>query len=206
MKNALADLYDGLAATYDQNRGRFDMTEVFEDFYRRLPRPPGEVLDLGCGAGEPFAAAFMDRGWLVTGVDFSPGMLRLAARHVPGMRTLYADMRTVAFAPGRFDAITLIYALFHVPRDDQTTLFADMFSWLKPEGRALFTYATEEYTGQPAFDGHKEFLGQTLYYSHKTPESLYRDLQQIGFVIEARDYREIGGETFLWVTVAKPPL
>jgi hypothetical protein len=67
----------------------------------------------------------------------------------------------------------------------------------------LFTYATSEYTGQGEFDGYKEFMGQQFYYSHKTPEELYTDLERIGFRIEARDYRDIGGEVFLWVTAGK---
>lgn len=57
--------------------------------------------------------------------------------------------------------------------------------------------------GNDEFDGYKEFLGQQLYYSHKTPAALWTDLENTGFRIMARDYREIGGETFLWVTVSK---
>jgi hypothetical protein len=53
-------------------------------------------------------------------------------------------------------------------------------------------------------DGYKELMGQQLYYIHKTRNALYKDLETIGFDIEARDVREIGGEVFLWVTVAKP--
>jgi hypothetical protein len=29
-------------------------------------------------------------------------------------------------------------------------------------------------------------------------------LEKTGFRIESKDYRDIGGETFLWVTVTKP--
>ncbi len=44
-------------------------------------------------------------------------------------------------------------------------------------------------------------MGNSLYYGHKTPEALYRDLETAGFSLEDAAYREIGGETFLWVTV-----
>jgi hypothetical protein len=44
-------------------------------------------------------------------------------------------------------------------------------------------------------------LGEELYYSHKTPQDLYKDLINAGFKIVSADYRAIGGETFLWVTV-----
>ncbi len=202
-KPNLAQVYDRFAETYEANRGQFDMGPILSDFFQRLP-PKGRLLDLGCGAGEPFAAAFVQRGWSVVGVDFSPKMLALAARYVPEMERICADMRQVDFPPETFDAISLIYSLFHVPRDDHPALFQKWFRWLKPGGKVLFTYATQDYTGQPEFDGYKEFLGESLYYSHHRPEPLYECLQEIGFQIEAKENRSIGGETFLWVVLAKP--
>jgi cyclopropane fatty-acyl-phospholipid synthase-like methyltransferase len=199
----LSEIYDEFAEDYEQNRGLFDMSAVLESFYRCLGSDKGRLLDLGCGAGEPFARWFIDRGWEVTGVDFSSRMLALAARYVPEMKTFQADMRDVEFGAGEFDAITAIYSLFHVPRQDHAQLFSKFHRWLAPEGSVLFTYATAEYTGEAAFDGYKEFLGQQLYYSHNSTEKLYTDLQQNGFAVEARDYREIGNEVFLWVTARR---
>ncbi|HBH35436.1 MAG TPA: class I SAM-dependent methyltransferase [Gammaproteobacteria bacterium] len=204
MRKSLSRIYDEFADTYEESRGIFDMSEVFDTFYQRFDTEKGSILDLGCGAGEPLAATFIKRGWSVTGVDFSQRMLELAARYVPDMDTIHADMRNVEFGPGQFDAITIIYALFHLPRDEHAVLFAKIFDWLRPNGKLLFTYATREYTGQLEFDGYKEFMGQQLYYSHKSPERLYADLEMVGFDIEAWDYRNIGGELFLWVTANKP--
>lgn len=203
MNTSLLKIYDGFAQTYEENRGLFDMTEVFNSFYEELGSKKGRLLDLGCGAGEPFPRLLIDRGWKVTGVDFSGKMLELAAKYVPEMKTIQSDMLKVEFEPNQFDAITAIYSLFHVPSTDHLSLFEKFYKWLVPQGKALFTYATQEYTGQTEFDGYKEFMGQELYYSHKKPEELYTDLEQIGFNIESRIYREIGGETFLWVTMSK---
>jgi cyclopropane fatty-acyl-phospholipid synthase-like methyltransferase len=198
------EIYDKFADTYEENRGLFDMSEVFDAFYERLEATKGNLLDLGCGAGEPIARYFIDRGWAVTGVDFSDRMLELAAKYVPEMQAIHADMRDITFDPEQFDAITAIYSIFHVPRGDHAALFANLYQWLRPEGKVLFTYATKEYTGSAAFDGYKEFMGRKLYYSHKSPQQLYTDLNRIGFVIDATDYRNIGNEIFLWVTARKP--
>ena len=179
------------------------MTAVFNDFYKRLKTQNGNLLDLGCGAGEPFPRFFIDRGWKVTGVDFSPKMLKMASKYVPEMQTINADMLDVELAPNQFDAITAIYSFFHVPCAEHAMLFEKLYQWLKPHGKALFTYATKEYTGQIEFDGYKEFMGQRLYYSHKSPDTLFADLTNIGFKIEATDYRDIGNEIFLWVTISK---
>lgn len=75
---------------------------------------------------------------------------------------------------------------------------------MKPGGKLLFTYATKEYTGAEIFNGYKEFLGEKLFYSHTTPDHLAAVLKSIGFTIESAQYRNIGGETFLWMTVGKP--
>ncbi len=204
MRKSLARIYDEFADTYEENRSIFDITEVFDAFYGRFDIEKGRVLDLGCGAGEPFAANFIKQGWEVTGVDFSRRMLELATKYVPNMDTIYADICDVEFGPDQFDAVTIIYALFHVARDDHMTLFEKIFDWLRPNGKLLFTYATQEYTGQLEFDGYKEFIGQQLYYSHKSPDRLYADLEMVGFNINAQDYRNIGGEVFLWITVSRP--
>jgi len=203
MNNSLQIIYDKFARTYEENRGLFDMTEVFKSFYEQLDVKNGNLLDLGCGAGEPFPRLFIDRGWKVTGVDFSGKMLTLASKYVPEMKTIKADVRAVEFEPNQFDAITAIYSLFHLPSVDHLALFEKLYQWLGPQGKVLFTYATKEYTGQIEFDGYKEFMGQKLYYSHKNPEKLYADLEEIGFNIESKIYREIGGEMFLWVIVSK---
>ena len=200
----LREIYDGFAGTYGENRGMFDMEEVLHPFYKCLGIKKGKLLDLGCGAGEPFARFFIDRGWKVTGVDFSKGMLELASTYVPEMETIQADMCEVEFESNQFEAITVIYSLFHVSSKEHATLFDKLYRWLRPKGKALFTYATKEYTGSDEFDGYKEFMKQKLYYSHKSPDKLYADLENIGFNIESTDYRNIGNEIFLWVTVSKP--
>ncbi len=201
MKPTLLDIYDEFAAVYESNRGLFDMSPVLGPFFDGLARPKGRLLDLGCGAGEPFPRYFLDRGWEVYGVDFSKKMLHLAAQYAPGMHTICDDMLEVEFAPAQFDAVTCIYSLFHVPRARHPELFAKFRRWLRPGGQVLFTYATKAYTGADEFDGEKEFMGQRLFYSHASPETLRAQLAAAGLAVRAFDYRDIGGETFLWATV-----
>src|SRR5690606_22089200 len=142
--------------------------------------------------------------WRVTGVDFSPRMLELARRHAPGMRTICCDMSEVEFPADSFDAAIAVYSLFHVPREKHPRLFEKFARWLRPGGHALFTYATHEYTGAKTFDGTKEFLGERLFYSHDEQPVLFENLERSGLEIKSARNREIGGETFLWMTVVKP--
>lgn len=203
MNLELQEIYDNFAEDYEKNRNLFDMTEVLAAFYESFKLEKGSLLDLGCGAGEPFAREFINKGWKVTGVDFSIKMLEMAAKFVPKMKTIHSDIRKVDFDENQFNAITAIYSLFHIPCEEHIYLFKKFYNWLNPNGMVLFTYATKEYTGFDQFNGFKNFVGQELFYSHKTPEKLYLDLQSVGFNIVSTDYRNIGGETFLWVTVNK---
>ena len=200
----LRAIYDEFAETYDAHRGQFDMAPILDPFFLGLAPSTGQLLDLGCGAGEPFARTFLERGWKVVGVDFSEPFLRLARRYAPGMKTIHADMLAVEFAPAQFDAITCIYSLFHTPRDRHPELFSKFHRWLRPGGQALFTYATQDYTGQPEFEGTKEFMGRNLFYSHTTPEKLRIQIEAAGLSILSSRLHEIGGESFLWVTLLRP--
>ena len=203
MKNDLQSIYDEFAKTYEENRGLFDMSAVLDDFYSGLEQKKGKLLDLGCGAGEPVARYFVDRNWSVTGVDFSEKMIELVSKYVPEMQSIHADMNAVKFEPNQFNAITACYSLFHIPANTHAVLFEKMYRWLQPNGKVLFTYATEEYTGSEEFNGYKTFMDRELFYSHKKPDELLRDVEKTGFSIDSTAYRNIGGEIFLWVTARK---
>jgi len=195
--------YGRLAAGYDESRGLFDMSDIIHDFYEGFTVERGSLLDLGCGAGEPLSRWFVDRGWTVKGVDYTPEMVNLARTYVPEMDVVAADMRDVSFPPQSFDGIISVYSLFHLSSDDQFMMLERMYRWLNRGGRALFTYATKSYTGHDVFSGFKVFMGEELFYSHRTPAELSQELDRIGFVTESMIDRNIGGEIFLWVTVVK---
>jgi SAM-dependent methyltransferase len=199
----LAEVYDRFAETYSASRGVFDMSEVLAFLDARLGAERGRLLDLGCGAGEPFPAHFLARGWEVSGVDFSRRMLGLAATYAPAMRRIHGDFTEAEFEPESFDAITCIYSLFHVPTAKHPGLFAKFRRWLRPGGKAFFTYATKEYTGLEEFEGYKEFMGQSLFYSHVRPAALRAQLEGAGLAVESEALRDIGGESFLWVLAAR---
>lgn len=199
----LTKAYDRMASLYDKNRGLFDVRGVLNDFFETLRFKKGRLLDCGCGAGEPCCDWFIKKGWQVTGIDLSEKMLGLAEKYVPDMKALCLPMQEAEFEDSSFEAVTAIYSLFHLSAADQSRMLKKISGWLKNEGSLLFTYATKEYTKRDNFSGYIEFMGEKLYYSHRSPDELKKELSEIGFTIESFKYRDIGGETFLWVTVVK---
>lgn len=200
--DGMAREYDALAAHYDANRGAFDISAILTAFASELP-VRGHLTDLGCGAGVPVAREFVTRGWSVVGVDVSAQMLRLANQHVPEMTTIQSDMRTVERPPASQDAVTAVYSLFHVPWRDHPAIFRDVHRWLVPGGRFLFTYATQDYTGEAEFDGYRDFQNHQLYYSHTTPDQLRHQLTDAQLQVHDWQVRSVGGEDFLWVIAGK---
>src|SRR3990172_11912035 len=99
----IAEYYDVLHEDVDYAAECTLLEKVISGF---LHRQPASLLDLGCGSGS-HALGLAKRGFLVTGIDASAGMLRVARAKARGRRNpafVRADMRR--FDLGRtFDAI-----------------------------------------------------------------------------------------------------
>ena len=141
-----------------------------------------EVLDLGCGCGVPDARLLAER-FRVTGVDISDVQVDRARKSVPNARFLRADMTEVRFRAGAFAGIVCLYALIHVPLDEQRGLLARMHRWLRPGGVVLIT------TGQTAYTGVEEnWLGSNakMYWSHADADTYERWFRAEGFEVQSR--------------------
>jgi SAM-dependent methyltransferase len=120
--------------------------------------PPGaRVLDLGCGAGVPAALDLMQRGFNVTGVDISEVQVERAQRLVPSAAFVCADMTCWEPPQESFDAIISLYALIHVPLEDQQALFPRLRRWLVDGGYLLSIVGVRSWTGIEDYFGTKMF-------------------------------------------------
>ena len=166
--------------------------------------PPGaDVLELGCGAGIPMTAALAD-GRRVTGVDISATQIELARRNVPAATFLQADMTTLDFPAGSFDAVTAFYSLTHVPRDEQGPLLERIAHWLRPGG----VFVASMGAGDDPGDVEHDWLGVDMYFSHFGAKKNRRLVEHAGFKVEEA---EIDAEPedrhdarFLWIVARAP--
>ena len=100
-------------------------------------RPGERILDAGCGTGRYFPA-LRAAGGEVTGLDFSPGMLRVARRKAPAIPLVLADLRRPwPFRDGAFDAV--LCALVGEHLDQLAPTFGGLGHVLRPHGRAVFS-------------------------------------------------------------------
>ena len=90
----------------------------------RLPRDGGHVLDVATGTGL-VAAELLRRGFTVTGLDQSPGMLaRARERFGPRIELVEGSAESLPFAEASFDHLTVTYLLRYV--DDPAATLAEL--------------------------------------------------------------------------------
>jgi SAM-dependent methyltransferase len=96
--------------------------------------PPGQALDLGCGAGRS-ATWLADRGWQVTGVDFSEVAIGLAREARPDVDWVLADLREYEPERESFDLVLVLFV--HLPPDERRALLARAAGALAAGGTAV---------------------------------------------------------------------
>jgi 2-polyprenyl-3-methyl-5-hydroxy-6-metoxy-1,4-benzoquinol methylase len=101
---------------------------------------PGELLDVGCAAGN-FLVAARDRGWTVHGVELNPDTAELA--RAKGLDVMTGTLDDVTLAEGSLDAVTMWDVIEHVP--DPLALLSAARRLLAPDG--LLWLATPNVAG-----------------------------------------------------------
>ena len=95
------------------------------------------VLDVATGAGALLATALRN-GADAVGIDFSPGMVRIAQQRAaaikPGERAMVMDGQALEFADASFDAAFSMFGVFMFP--DPMAGFAEIARVLRPGGLA----------------------------------------------------------------------
>ena len=142
------DLFDRIAEYYDALHEDVnyaaECTLLEQTFARFLHRRPVSVLDLGCGTGS-HALLLAERGYRVTGIDASAGMLRIARAKARGRRNpafVRADMRR--FDLGRtFDAIVCMDGAYThlVTARDLLAYLRAVRRHMAPGGAYVFEFA-----------------------------------------------------------------
>jgi SAM-dependent methyltransferase len=162
-----------------------------------------DVLDLGCGAGIPMSAT-LATGRSLTGVDISAVQIALARANVPSATFVQADMTTLDFPPGSFDAVVAFYSLTHVPRAEHAALFGRIRTWLRPGGLFLASLGVEDSPDEIEAD----WLGVDMFFSHFSARVNRRLIAEAGLIVEravvVAEPEDRHDARFLWVVARAP--
>ena len=93
LKLKTKEIYDVNAKEFDRKRTKNLFEKKWLDLFLNYIEVGDEILDIGCGTGEPIARYFIEKGMKVTGIDFSKEMIKLATERFPQRKWLIKDMR-----------------------------------------------------------------------------------------------------------------
>ncbi|WP_297436956.1 class I SAM-dependent methyltransferase [Thermococcus sp.] len=132
----MAEYFNRIAARYDgwyrTRTGEYvDRTEKRLIFSMMRSRG-GRALDLGCGTGN-YTLELKRRGFDVTGLDASEGMLKVA--RAKGLPCIEGDAYSLPFADGSFDLV-LSVTMFEFIREPERVL-AEVHRILRPGGEVV---------------------------------------------------------------------
>jgi SAM-dependent methyltransferase len=123
--------YAGRELVWTAEPNRFLVAETSE-------LPPGRALDLACGEGRN-AVWLAERGWRVTGVDFSAVGIdkarRLADSRGVEVEWVVADVLEYRPEPGAFDLVAVLY--LQLPEDERRAMLAAASDAVAPGGTLL---------------------------------------------------------------------
>jgi ubiquinone/menaquinone biosynthesis C-methylase UbiE len=135
-----AAYWDDQAATFDDDADHGLRDPQVRDAWRQLllahlPPAPAAVADLGCGTGS-LSVLLASAGYAVTGLDFSPAMIRAARRKArtagATARFVLSDATAPDLPPGSFDVVLARHVLWAMP--DHNRALAAWIRLLLPGG------------------------------------------------------------------------
>lgn len=180
-RELVRDGYDAISYAYRPDDGPAGATtDEYSGWLDELAdhlAPAAEILDLGCGAGVPAARQLVDAGFAVTGVDISEVQIARARTLVPQGTFVVTDLACFDAPDASFDAVISLYALIHVPLEDQRRLFRHIHRWLRPGGPLLTIVGHERWTGVD------DYLGAPMFWEHADAATYLAWLEADGFEV-----------------------
>ncbi|HSL24336.1 MAG TPA: class I SAM-dependent methyltransferase [Vicinamibacterales bacterium] len=163
---------------------RMIFDQVLRVLERALPAGRRRLLDLGAHVGA-FIARARARGWDASGVELNPRTAAFAAR-ATGAEVLRVDASELSRGGARYDAITLIDVLEHIPLPRRT--LATARELLAPGGHVVVKVPSgpsqrvkEEARARLRSNYCQRLANNLVHVSHFSPRSLELALRRSGY-------------------------
>jgi len=132
-------------------------------------------LDVGCGSGAALGVA-RALGWQVAGIEMDEAAAEKARRFAEEI--YIGDALSAPFPPGRFDLVTAMHVVEHVP--DPVRLVRRMVDWLAPGGLLIIEVPNADGLGARLFGRAWSGLELPRHLSHFSPATLRRAVERAG--------------------------
>lgn len=191
---AIIDIYQENAAAWIELRGQTLFEQPWLDKFLSITLTGGQdVLDLGCGSGQPIAEYLIAHGCKITGVDGAKLLTEFAREKFPEHTWIDADMRDLP-PLGKFHGLIAWHSFFHLKPEDQRPMFNTFSRLCHPGAALMFT------TGTTHGESMGTFEGKPLYHGSLDLTEYHSLLQANGFGVvgHVKEDPTCGGST-IWL-------
>lgn len=175
------------------------------DKYLSLFKPGAAILDVGCGPGGK-SKYFAEKGFDVTGIDFSEEMIRLAKEQVPEGKFFVKDVKQPLGFENSFDGVFAQAVLLHIPKNEVIGVLKNITAPLKSGGHF---YAAVKELRQGNKD--EEMIKENNYgyeyerfFSYFTLEELKSYVEKVGLKVLYGSTISSGKTNWVQVVAEKP--
>jgi 8-oxo-dGTP pyrophosphatase MutT (NUDIX family)/predicted O-methyltransferase YrrM len=167
--------YESSALDYAKNVDGLHPQKEAERFLSLIPSG-GTIIDIGCGSGRD-AKNFSEKGFRVTGIDFSPNMIEIAKRNAPKATFKNIDMHSLDLED-TFDAAWANASLLHIPKARFLEVLEKIYSLLNDNG--LFYIKMKQGSHEGIEKDHR-YDNLPKFFSYFEEDELKEVLREAGF-------------------------
>lgn len=173
--------YDAIAKTFDENYHDTDyLKPILDDFMKGLKGD--KILEVG-SAGGNVCNFFYCHGFVVTGIDFSGKLIKLAKEKYPSINFVQEDIVDYQ-TDEKFDGIFSCNTLFHLPDEDISSVLQNFKKMLNENGALMIVLELpNDEAGEKIYTEELD-SSQKIYYNYLSPEKMKQFLTSAGFKIE----------------------
>jgi ubiquinone/menaquinone biosynthesis C-methylase UbiE len=171
--------YDEHAQEYSKAVEPLPQLDEIDEFSSLLPKD-ARVLDVGCAGGRD-SKLLAKRGFEVTGVDLSSGLIGVAKKKSPDIEFVQANFLDLPFPENSFEGVWAQASLLHLESvEDVKKALSEFFRVLKKKGVVHITVKAQ--TGEDKFAVVSDKLSKhDRFFQFFRKEEVEKLLEEAGF-------------------------
>lgn len=169
---------------------------LFDEFLQYIPLP-AQILDIACAAGRD-SAYLQNKGYKVTGIDYSDKLVNIAKQKYPNIDFFIGDFTELPFDDDFFNAIWCKAAIVHLP--SQKVLkkaLKEFYRVLKYGGYTMILTKAKGKHEPRTVVREDKLSGKKRYFRFQDKKELGNLLKDTGFtVLKSKIYNELNGQKY----------
>jgi ubiquinone/menaquinone biosynthesis C-methylase UbiE len=173
--------YDDNAVKYAKASRNLGFVSAINKFSSYLPKG-ARVLDAGCGSGRD-SGILKTKGFNVTGLDISKGLLEVARKDYPEISFIYGDLLKLPFPQNSFDGICAQASLVHLETIEDTQTAIKEFHKVLKNGGIVQIFVKEQTKDNKTEVVSDKISNHDRFFQYYKKEEIIKLLEVYGFTI-----------------------